>query len=218
MPEIAIAICSTGLVRIEHEIALVQMRYPLARKCRVLAVVNNHGVSVARNMAVKKALMDDTEILVFWDDDIIPRSNTAIRRMVEVMTQNPEVDVLGGVYPVRSDTPEPIVVKAPGEGVWWGWQDGGVHEVYMTGTGFTAIRLARLADLPAEQGDEWGNDLIVYFAEEAREGGISDDFYFAALCARGGLRWFVDGSTVCDQIDRVTGDLFSVEKSLVSIA
>ena len=193
---ILVACCTRGTVRIEHEVAVLYQVFPLARQVNFQVFSGMPSSEIARNWAYKEACDENPEYLMFWDDDILPHSKTAIPQMASIMAQNPTIDVLGGVYPMqRTADPEPIVVKERDGGVWWGWADGKVHDVYMTGTGFTMIRMSALASLHF---DEYGEPPMkrVFERHERR----TDDEAFAALCAEHGLRWCVAGDVVCDQI------------------
>jgi len=213
------ACCTLGRIRIEHELAVLHQVFPLARTFQYRVYM---GLSTedARNWACKQAIEEDAEYLLFWDDDMIPRSPSAVASLVSAMTQAPEIDVLGGVYPMRRrDAPEPIVIKEPSEGVWWGWEDGKVHKVYMTGTGFTMIRTESLRRFDVEMYGE--RELPRIFGRktiqtEEHSGHMADDEYFAELCKGAGLSWYVAGNVICDQIE-MTGYIYRVEDAKVLV-
>ena len=232
--DIMLAVCTLGKVRIEHEIAFFDCALPMNR-CRRLAVVKNLGVSAARNMAVHIAKAQAVEILIFWDDDVIPRSPACLQALVNAMQHRPDIDIIGGIYPIRGAIPEPIVAKRLGDGAWWGWTDGKIHRVYMTGTGFLAIRMKSLEKIKAktyehDAPEAPGGKMTVtrYFAESEnftphpeKAGELltrcTDDFYFAGLAAKAKLKWYVDGRAVCDQID-LDGTVYSVEHAIPQFA
>jgi glycosyltransferase involved in cell wall biosynthesis len=232
--DIMVAVCTLGKVRIEHEVAFHDCCLPMNR-VRRLVVIKNLGVSEARNMAVQIAKTQGCEILIFWDDDVIPRSPACLQSLINAMNLNPKVDIIGGVYPIRGPIPEPIVAKKLGDGAWWGWVDGKIHRVHMTGTGFLAIRMKSLEKIKAktyehEAAEAPGGKITLtrYFAESQnytphpeKEGELlaraTDDFYFAELAAKARLKWYVEGRAVCDQID-LDGTIYRVEQGIPNFA
>lgn len=209
---ILIACCTLGKIRVEHEMAVIYQVFPLGRTAKY-RVFMGMETTAARNWACQEAKKEDSEYLLFWDDDMLPHSKSAVAALATAMTQNPEIDVLGAVYPMRrAAAPEPIVIKTPGDGVWWGWEDGGIHRVHMTGTGYTMIRVSALERIPGEE----------YFTTRGVTGGdsaghMSDDQTFAQLCAEHGLSWYVHGGVVCDQID-IEGQRFRVEDARIAVS
>ena len=208
---ILIACCTLGRIRVEHEMAVLYQAFPLGRTAQYRVFM---GVTTeeARNWACREALEEKAEYLLFWDDDMLPQTTSAVTALATALTQNPEIDVIGAVYPMRrKDAPEPIVIKAPGEGVWWGWEKGGLHQVHMTGTGFTMIRVASLERLPKP-----------YFSRKEVQNGrhagrMADDETFAALCQEHGLSWYVHGDVLCHQID-LDGYLYRVEDARIAVS
>lgn len=199
MNDLLVAVCTLGTVRAEWAASLATARPPMGR-AQALVLVQNLPVVQARNKAIEVARARGAEYLLFWDDDMIPCTDNAMRQLMAVMEQRPEMDVLGGVYPLRVDVATPCVVEEQGRGPFWGWRDGAVHRVYMTGTGFMLLRLARLPE--------------VCFVDREDE---SDDFIFAERCAAIGLTQYVHGGVHCQQIDRSTGRMYRLPE-LVAVA
>ena len=209
---ILIACCTRGTLRVEHEVAVLYQVFPLARQVNYQVFSGMASAEDARNWAYKEALDEQPEYLMFWDDDILPRSRSAIPQMASIMAQNSSIAVLGGVYPMqRTADPEPIVVKERGGGVWWGWEDGKVHDVYMTGTGFTMLRMSALATLDV---GKYGEPPLPHLFE--RDGRGTDDESFAALCSKHDLRWCVAGNVTCDQIS-LEGHVYRIEDAKVAV-
>jgi len=220
---ILIACCTLGKIRVEHELAVLYQAFPLGRTAQYRVFL---GLTTedARNWAVKEAIDEDAEYLLYWDDDMIPRNRSAIAALTTPLAQHPEIDVVGAVYPMRRAlAPEPIVIKEKGEGVWWGWQDGGLHSVYMTGTGFTAIRVSSLKSLDYETYSSADGKLTLprifgrkQISDGANIGRMADDEYLAELCKAAGLSWYVAGNVLCDQID-IEGKVYRVEDAKVLV-
>lgn len=220
MTDLMVAICTLGRVRVEQEIALLSHTWPNGIS-RQLSTIKGFSTCDARNLHVQIAKDEGVKYLMFWDDDIAPRSQSAVSLMVSAMEQIEDIDILGGVYPRRlKDFPEPIVVR---EGkTWWGWEDGGIHPVQITGTGFTLIRVAALDKIQVptydiELEDKTSKTVGKYFAERLGKNQITDDFYLGDLCSEFGVRWFVAGQIICDQYGD-DGHVYSVEDAKVGIA
>ncbi len=198
---IAVITATLGMMRIEVAVAQQRAIFPMSIE-RTIGTVVGRTTSEARNLAMKSAYKDHFEFLMFWDDDIVPHDAAAPSKLLNVMLNNPQVSVVGGVYPRKvPSTCEPIVLKDRGETAWWGWQDGRVHEVYMSGTGFMILRVNDIAGIEVDAmsiGGEQAPDLFRATDEEHLR--QTDDFYFAELCRREKKRIFVHGGVVCDQI------------------
>jgi hypothetical protein len=203
--KLAIAICSLGAVRIEHEIMLLGVGMPLGQALAFIPAVG-YGIQDARNIAWAGAEGAGYEYLMFWDDDVMPLAGHAAETLLETMDQNPEIDILGGVYPQRG-FPAPIVALDSSLKPWWGWEDGGIHKVWMTGTGFTIYRMSSIKklDAPVRQmavKDGKGNPATVreYF-RIGTSAGATDDYVLAKDAEQAGLSWYVHGGVVCDQLE-----------------
>lgn len=199
--KVAIGICTLGLIRVEHEIMMAGVGLPMGQALgRVY--VKGYGIQDARNIAFNGAVGMGYEYFMFWDDDCIPLGGGAVETMLETMEQNPEIDILGAVYPARQSIPAPIVAKDKSGGTWWGWEDGGIHRVWMTGTGFTMYRASSIQrlDVPTKVFETQKGPLTVHQYFRLDDGG-TDDFTLAAEAEAAGLSWYVHGGIICDQIE-----------------
>jgi glycosyltransferase involved in cell wall biosynthesis len=172
---------------------------PLGQASLVIVPVG-FGIQQARNLAWYRAGIEGWEYFMFWDDDMEAPPG-AVETMLETMEQNPEIDILGGVYPARQTIPAPIVLREKGGNPWWGWEDGGIHRVWMTGTGFTMYRMDRLNQLeaPSHPYDWQGERLDIPQVFRLDKG--TDDYALAVDAEAAGLRWYVHGGIVCNQIE-----------------
>jgi hypothetical protein len=133
--------------------------------------------------------------------------------LIDTLVANPEVTAISGVYPMKAPLPSPVVFKERFSGPWMGWRDGGIHEVYAAGTGFTAINLRQLVQgvtLP-EQYQIKDVDLPVYRFVVCNND-MTDDFALAEWMLTNDKKWYVHGDVICDQIDLRTGKVFRVEE------
>ena len=218
---VGIATLTLGKVRIEHETGMLNHIYPIGRRFERI-IITGQSILDGRNLAMYMAEQEKLSFLFFWDDDIIPQLPSAFGLIMAGFDALPQADVIGGVYPRRGLLTDPIVIKEPGAGVWWGWKDGApysVHKVYMTGTGFMGVRMSSMKKLKLDTytiGDQGKNiEARRYFdnTERAR----TDDFYFADLCMENNLNWYVAGGAICDQIE-LDGSYFRVQDAEIKIA
>lgn len=182
-----VVVCSLGQVRVEWAISFALQSSPFGIPRNTLFIPNRSTVE-ARNLAVKLARENKMKYLMFWDDDMIPKLRDGMERLYTTISHNPQIDVICGVYPIRREVAAPIIIeKKESAEVYWGWEDGKAHKVYMGGTGFMMIRLASFEDVT-----------VPFFEDSAM---MSDDYHFAEVCAKHGKSIYVDGAVVCDQMD-----------------
>lgn len=211
MPPILLATPTLGQVRIEHEIAYSQCVLPMGKLLVRMAWIGM-PIEDARNAAVLEAEEHGYEYLMFYDDDIVPENNDAIRLLHATMLQNPHIDILGGVYPRRGTYPEPIVFSGENEGVTWCWKDGGVHQVYATGTGLTMFRVESLQKVKCESYRMGNGRSAKKYFELGPD--VTDEFTFAKKSTPADLTWYVHGSVIADQIN-LDGRRFSVRDAVI---
>jgi hypothetical protein len=208
--DLLIAVCTLGKVRAEWATSLAIMK-PVTGRPYELTLIQGMTTIDARNVAMALAVERESEYLVFYDDDMMPRDSDAVLNLVSAMERYPDIDVLGGVYPRRRSVPDPLVFKEENGGVWWGWEDGQIHEVYMTGTGFMCIRMERMA-FPVET-YELRDGIIPRFFDRTVD--KTDDFYFADLCKANGRRQFVHGKVICDQMN-IDGTRYAIAEKVLA--
>lgn len=190
-------------------------------RTRHLSLIKHMGIADARNFAVNIACSIDADYVMFYDDDMVPRLTDASNRLFTALDQNPEIDVISGVYPMRRNLPEPVCVKEKGQGIWWGWRDGKIHQVFMGGTGFMVIRLKSLKESVPEPYKIANTDFTLgrYFQieEDGHGGTTTDDFWFAEYCKHWNLKQYVHGGVICDQIQK-DGEMVRLEEAEAVVA
>jgi len=226
--KLVVATCTLGKMRAESMVYLSRCGTPLGQKRMQLWVIG-HTTQDARNIAATTAQGCGYEYLMFWDDDIVPKPSRVMPKgfgaaevLLATMDQNPEIDILGGVYPARQVNPAPIVTKRSLGEPWWGWEDGGIHKVWMTGTGFTIYRMSSLKKLNPESVEVEVPELpgqmahvLEYFVLDAM--GPTDDYHLAKRAEEAGLTWYVHGGVTADQLD-LDGHMFRFEDARQRIA
>ena len=214
---VIVAICTIGKIRIEHELAMLAQNWPLGHG-RGFSAPRGYGIQDARNIAVKDAETQGADAIMFYDDDMIPTSPNALMKLITAMDQNPEMDVIAGVYPRRTDVPEPVVEKESGQGAFWGWEDGEIHQVWMVGTGFTLYRMSAFdkLDVPTDkiQPVEYEEAVECRRIFEIDTG--TDDFHFAMAAQKVGIKQYVHGGVICHQIG-LDGETWKVSDARVRV-
>lgn len=209
--KLAIGLCTLGVMRVETLMMYIGLSMPLGQAVAYIAAVG-YGIQDARNIIWNAAEGQGWEYLMFWDDDVVPLAGAAPETLLETMDQNPEIDILGGVYPARQNIPAPIVLKEKYGKPWWGWEDGGIHKVWMTGTGFTIYRMSSIKKIDAPtkefQTSKGSWAIREYFC--LKDG--TDDYALAIEAEKAGLSWYVHGGIVCDQIE-TSGHRFEVKNA-----
>jgi len=213
-----ISICAlTSLVRLEWSLEFFAQYKPFGRRFHVSAISNVQPVSAARNLALHQAKEKGANYCLFYDDDIMPQRRDSIAHLVSAMDQLPEATLIGSVCAIRATVPEPIVIKRPGEGPWFGWQDGDLHQVYHSGTGFLLIRMEHLEDIDVPTVMVEGKEVKRFFQQYEKPGDYlgTDDYSLAMLMRNNNKKWLVHGSIICDQIDK-DGTRYQVINSIIA--
>jgi len=143
-----------------------------------------HGkpIDYARNWFAEQAIEYGCKYLFFWDEDVLIPPH-ALRELMYVADNWPSVGVVGGIYCLKTDRPEPLVFKGIGDGPYWDWKVGEVFECSGIGMGCALIRTELFKDIPKPWfktvddlspyldniplGEVWTEDL--YFARQVRE-------------------------------------------------
>lgn len=201
MSKVTIATCTMGRITIEHELGIMAQAWPLGHG-REYAVMKGYSIQDARNLAVRDAEMHESDLLMFYDDDMIPHSPDAVMTLINAIVQNDDIDVIGAVYPRRTEIPEPVVEKEQMTGAFWGWEDGEIHKVWMVGTGFTLYRMSAFdkLDVPTDKIKAADSEEPVDCRRIFEISTTTDDFHFAALAQDAGINQYVHGGVMCDQI------------------
>jgi glycosyltransferase involved in cell wall biosynthesis len=208
MSKVLLAIPTRGQVRIEWATGFRIQAQPTGMNWDIINIMG-HTCDDARNVSVQVAKDGHHEFVMFFDDDMVPYNELAFARLINGIVQNPEISALGGVYPRRYGNYEPIVIRERGSGVWWGWEDGNIHKVFMTGTGFTIFRIADLPEVEQYPAPD-GTIISRYF--QHNEYGKTDDVYLAEIFDEQGLGWYVHGNVQARQMD-IDGKVYDFKEA-----
>ena len=141
------------------------------------------AIDKARNWFAEAAIKHKAKYLFFWDEDVLIPPH-ALRELIYVADNWNDVGVVGGIYCLKVERPEPLVFMNPGEGPYWDWKVGEVFGVRGgIGMGCTLIRTELFKDLEPPYfrtvddlspwldniaaGEQWTEDL--YFCRKVME-------------------------------------------------
>ena len=96
-------------------------------------------VERARNAAVRAAIKDNAQWILFIDGDTVFSPDAVLHTLRTAYADYPNADVVGGYVPLRGDLALPTIDS--GTGTWESWfPDSGVVEVIRTGCAFLLIK------------------------------------------------------------------------------
>lgn len=161
-------------------------------------------IDKARQEFAEKALEVGAKYLFFWDEDVLLPAH-ALRELLYVMENQPECGVIGGIYCLKSDRPEPLVFKGVGTGPYWDWKVGEVFECTALGMGCTVIRTEVFKDMPKP----WFrsvDDLSPYLDNVPMGEVWTEDLFFCKKVVDG-KKWkiYAHGQLLMPHIDVRTG-------------
>lgn len=157
--------------------------------------VKNAPIEKAREIAAENAIKAGAKYLWFVDDDTVPPPN-ALKRLIYILDNYPDVAVVGGIYVTRDDVvPQPLVFRGMGNGSFWHWKEGDIFEVTGMGAGCMLVRVEVFNKLPKpwftfETADSY--DATVASTS------VSEDIHFCNLVRQAGYKIVAHGGILCD--------------------
>lgn len=143
---------------------------------------HRRNIDDARNWFAEGAIQHNAKYMFMWDEDVLVPPH-ALRELCYVMDNWPKVGVIGGIYCLKTDRPEPLVFKSAGSGPYWDWKVGEVFECGAIGMGCTLIRTELFKDIEkpwfrtvddlssyldnVPAGEQWTED--IYFCKKVVE-------------------------------------------------
>lgn len=112
----------------------------------MLLSVTGMPIDAAREHFAEDASKVNAKYIFFWDEDVACPPQT-IPELIYKMEHHPEAAVIGGVYCLKREPPEPLVFRGNGNGPFWNWKAGEFFEVSGIGMGCTVLRVEALKDL-----------------------------------------------------------------------
>ena len=143
---------------------------------------HKRNIDDARNWFAEAAIQHNAKYMFMWDEDVLLPPH-ALRELCYVMDNWPKVGVIGGIYCLKTERPEPLVFKSAGSGPFWDWKVGEVFECGAIGMGCTLIRTELFKDIEkpwfrtvddlssyldnVPAGEQWTED--IYFCKKVVE-------------------------------------------------
>lgn len=201
-----IAIASSG--RLISPDMIVSMGLQAAPTHFSLGWVSVRGLPVekAREHLVEEALRVKAKYIWFIDDDTIPPPN-ALRRLVYVLENYPDIKAVGGVYVTKSEPTQPVVFRGSGLGSFWHWKYGDIFEVTSMGAGCLLINTDVFQHLK--------KPYFAFTETESYDAAVpgqltSEDVGFCNAVREAGFRVFAHGGILCDHFDASTGKYYQL--------
>ncbi|MDQ1307671.1 MAG: hypothetical protein QG671_3504 [Actinomycetota bacterium] len=178
-------------------------------------------VAEADNILVHEAIRDGAKYLLSIEEDVIPPP-MGLRQLMATMGLRPESTVVAGIVTSKSIPPEPMIYREDGQGACFDFARGEIFEVASVHMGFTLIRLADLADVPAplvpvrdypEPGDVTEIRQFFKTSEEAAVDGrdrMSQDVHFSRLLRSAGKHIYADAGVNCGHFDLANGMVYGL--------
>lgn len=205
---VVIGVPSRGNIRLEWAAMLKSLGEPVNYSWALQTTLGK-PVDEGRNMVARYAVEHNANYLFFIDDDVLV-PNQALRRMVYSMEQNPEWDLLSGIYVTKSDPPEPLIFGENPDGAFWDWKFNEIFPISGCGMGCCLIRGSALQKVK----EPW-----FYYRHEAE--GINrleegEDLYFCRKLREAGGVLMADGGVLCGHIDE-NGKVYSLDSESLPI-
>jgi predicted SAM-dependent methyltransferase len=162
-------------------------------------------VDAARNKSAEWALQNKLKYTFFLGDDVVPPPHV-LRRFIFLMENNPEIEVLGGIYFTKEEHPMPLVFRGNGAGPYWDWKVGELFAVSGIGMDCTLIRTSLFERLK----QPWFKTINAdtYAEDIPKVECWTEDLYFCDQIEKQLNRpWnkrpavFADSSIICDHWD-----------------
>lgn len=202
MTDLLIAVPSRGNVRVEWATMLMSLDKPV-NLSYALKVVTGTTVEDARNKLVEEARNLGAGYILFIDDDVLVPDQT-ISRMIYVLGNDPDCDLLTAIVPVKGPGGEPCVFREGHASSYWGWTFNERFEVDSCGLAACMIRMSAFERLEAPW-FEWVKEKT----GPGQEYEMGEDVGFCARLKEAGGKLLADGGILCGHIDE-TGKVWTI--------
>lgn len=205
-PLIAIGIPTFGKVSISWANGYRQLGGPLGSNSLMLAPVVGKDIATARNELMEAAFQANADFLFFLGDDTIPQGD-AILRLLQRMWNNPEINLVTGVYWTKAWPTQPYIWRGHQRGPYLDWKYGEFFEIDYAGCDCLLIRLT--PELRA-LGPEWFSTEWKWNKEDGPALLATEDFYFYTKTRGAGMKLWCDTEVQCVHEDRNSGMQFGL--------
>lgn len=174
-------------------------------------ILNTLSVPVdqARNSFAEKAVEIGAKYIYFWDEDVEVPPQT-LRELIYIAEHNPDAAVVGGIYCLKVDRPEPLVFRGVGQGPYWDWKVGEIFEVDAIGMGCTLLRVEALKGIE-KPWFQTVDDMSAYLDNVNFGEQWTEDLYFCnKLKQTGKWKILAHGQILPAHIDLTTGRAYTL--------
>lgn len=184
----------------EWAMAMMGQQWPINMNvCYV--PIKGKKIDEARTYMVRGAMELSAPYICMVDDDVeIPYGTW--RQLIQTMKQADEkVMVVAGIYPARSDPPDPIVYQTNGHGAFWKWKRGDIFEVKSCiGTGCMLIKTEVFQHIS----EPW------FKTVDEADRQVTDDAWFCDKVLDAGFKILADANVLCAHWDYATNKRFEL--------
>ncbi len=201
-PTLMIAIPTLGRpVPLQWALNFKSMSPPINFNCD-FNIVMGKEIGLARNALAKAAVERGCKYLFFLGDDVVAPPHT-LRQLIYRMENQPNVDVVGGVYCAKADPAAPLVFVENGAGSYWDWKIGEFFRCTGLGMDCTLIRTSLFEKIP----EPWFKtvDQDSFMDGKAQAEAWTEDLYFLHKAKAAGAGIWCDASVICEHHDVYSG-------------
>lgn len=209
-PLIALAVPTFGKVSIAWAQAFKHLGGPLGSNCVELSPVIGQSVDKARNLLMQSAIDNGCDYIFFLGDDVIPQGD-AIIRLLRRLQDNPEIDMVTGMYWTKMWPTSPYIWRGMQRGPYLDWKFGEFFEVDFAGCD---CLLVRLSSEMKELGPEWFSLDWSWDEQPAPQLLATEDFYFYTKAREKGMKLWCDTLVQCIHEDRNSGIHFGLTSEM----
>lgn len=209
-PLIAVAVPTWGKVSIAWAQGFKHLGGPLGSNTIELSPVVGHRVDKARNILMQSAVDAGCDYIFFLGDDTIPQGD-AIVRLLRRLQDNPEIDMVTGMYWTKGWPTSPYIWRGIQRGPYLDWKYGEFFEIDFAGCDCLLIRLS--PEVKA-LGPEWFSTNWSWDEQPAPQLLATEDFYFYTKAREAGLKLWCDSLVQCIHEDRNSGIQYALTSEM----
>lgn len=209
-PLIAIGIPTWGRVSTLWARAYRHLGCPLGSSAAEIEV-RDKPIAAARNEIMGTAIASGADYVFMLSDDVIVPGDTIIK-LLQRLWDNPEIDMVTGVYWTKGDPTQPYIWRGMQRGPYLDWKAGEFFPVDFAGCDCLLIRLS--PEMKA-LGPEWFNTEWLWEPTQEKPSELAtEDFYFYTKARDAGLKLWCDTNAQCLHEDRASGRLFGLTNEM----
>jgi hypothetical protein len=174
--------------------------------------VNNLTVDEARVNLVKQAINNNSDYILFIDDDIVPPIDGFVKLLEHI--EKDEIDIISGDYPLKGDIKHSIHLQLDSNGMVQELErcdnikdSNLVKNNWLIGLGFVLIDI----NFFKQAREPW---FLCHSKNPNRkfdDGGVNEDAHFSELCHINGYSIYIDKSIKCLHLDFQNQIVYSLD-------